>query len=206
MQNLEGFFFNLEIFFIHKVLLVLFTGAGHAGEERTDAGGQWMYVLEDGGVTITGYAEEPIGDLVIPGELDGYPVIGIGEDAFYRRDSLTSVTISEGVTRIDGGAFYWCESLASAIIPDSVTSIGEWAFKECYTLTNVTIGSNVTSIGGFAFFGCESLRDVAIPASVTDIGEYTFAECEELILTVTEGSFAEQYAQENNIPYAFAAD
>ena len=36
------------------VLLVLFMTVGVAEEERTDAGGQWKYVLEDGGATITG--------------------------------------------------------------------------------------------------------------------------------------------------------
>jgi len=37
------------------VLLVLFMAAGVAEEERTDAGGQWKYVLEDGETERTGY-------------------------------------------------------------------------------------------------------------------------------------------------------
>jgi hypothetical protein len=41
-----------------------------------------MYELEDGGVTITGYVEEPEGGLVFPEELNGYPVTGIGDNAF----------------------------------------------------------------------------------------------------------------------------
>jgi len=34
------------------VILALFMAVGVAEEERTDASGQWKYVLEDGGATI----------------------------------------------------------------------------------------------------------------------------------------------------------
>lgn len=69
-------------------LLVLFMAVGAAEEERTDATGQWTYVLEDGGAIIMGHtADELDGKLAIPDELDGYPVTAIGEGAFYRRDA-----------------------------------------------------------------------------------------------------------------------
>ena len=50
------------------VVLALFMAAGVAEDERTDAGGQWKYALEDGGATVTGCAEEPIGVLILPSE------------------------------------------------------------------------------------------------------------------------------------------
>ncbi|MCL2866530.1 MAG: hypothetical protein FWF47_02080, partial [Clostridia bacterium] len=71
---------NGKIIIVFTVLLALIMAAGVAEEERTDASGQWKYALEDGGATITGYAEEPQGALVIPGGLDGHPVRRIGED------------------------------------------------------------------------------------------------------------------------------
>ena len=101
-------------------------------EERTDASGQWKYVLEGGGVTITGWVEEPSGGIILPGELDGVPVTGIGAKAFY----------------------------------------------DCMRLTGVTI-----------------------PDSVTDIGSDAFDKCENLILGVKQGSYAEEYAVKNKIPY-----
>lgn len=85
-------------------LFAPFLAVGVAGEERADADGQWLYRLEDGGATITGYEGEPSGDLVIPGELDGYPVTGIGErvpDAL----PLTSVTIPDSVVKITPYSF-----------------------------------------------------------------------------------------------------
>lgn len=91
-------------------LLALFMAGGVAEEERTDASGRWKYVLEDGVATITGYVEEPNGNLVIPGELDGFPVTGIGA-AFMYCHGLTDVTIPEGVTSIGDYAFAACSSV-----------------------------------------------------------------------------------------------
>jgi hypothetical protein len=163
----------------------------------------FFYVLADGGATITGYSQELLGDLVIPGELDGYPVTSIGDSAFADCMEIANVTIPESVTKIEGEAFAR-SGVTSVNIPDSVIIIDEWAFKECFRLTNVTIGSNVTSIGGYAFFECKSLAKATIPVSVTNIGASAFAKCKKLKLTVTKGSYAAQYAKGNKIPYVFA--
>ena len=98
------------------------------------------------------------GDIVIPESITFensiYSVTSIGESAFYKCSSLTSVTIPNSVTSIGEGAFYYCESLTSVTIPNSVTSIGGRAFYECSRLTFVTIPNSVTSIGDFAFNDC----------------------------------------------------
>ena len=52
--------------------------------------------------------------------------------------SLTSVTITKGVTSIGLQAFFNCSSLTSITIPDSVISIGGYAFSACSSLTNIT--------------------------------------------------------------------
>ena len=92
------------------------------------------------------------------------------------------------------------------VIPEDVSAISDSAFSYCTGLTSVTIPDSVTIIGGWAFIGCTSLTTVIIPASVTDIGRGAFSRCEELTLSVTKGSYAEQYAQDNNIPYALATE
>ena len=61
----------------------------------------------------------------------------IGDRAFYNYDSLTSVTIPEGVTSIGDYAFYGCSALTSITIPGSVTSIGDDAFCYCSNMKDV---------------------------------------------------------------------
>ena len=68
------------------------------------------------------------------------------------------------------------------------------------------IPDSVTSIGYMAFDMCDSLISVAIPASVTSIGDWAFGSGGGVILSVTEGSYAEQYAKENGIPYVFTTE
>ena len=127
-------------------------------------------------------------------------VTRIGNGAFYGCTGLTSVTIPNSVTSIGGAAFSECTGLTSITIPDSVTSI-DGAFSGCTSLTSITIPDSVTSIGDYAFRGCTGLTSVTIGNSVTSIGDYAFYGCKDLIIHATAGSFAEQYAKENNISF-----
>ena len=47
------------------------------------------------------------------------------------------------VTSIGNAAFYKCSSLTSVTIGNSVTSIGNYAFADCSSLTSVTIGPKI---------------------------------------------------------------
>lgn len=87
-------------------------------------------------------------------------VTSIGDYAFARCDSLTSVVIPDSVTSIGDDAFASCDSLTSMVIPDSVTSIGDRAFYNCKNLISVVIGNSVNSIGDGAFEACYRLTDV----------------------------------------------
>ena len=105
------------------------------------------------------------------------------------------VTIPNGITSIESGAFTDCSSLTSVTIPDSVTSIGNEAFSGCSDLESVTIGNGVTSIGYLAFSGCSSLTSITIPDSVTSIGDSAFAGCinlKSINVSVNNATYASQ--------------
>ena len=83
----------------------------------------------------------------------------IGNYAFNRCSSLTSVTIGNSVTEIGNYAFNRCSSLTSITIPDSVTEIVNSAFYNS-GLSKVVIGSGVKNIGCSAFANCYFLNEI----------------------------------------------
>jgi len=194
-----------KILEVLAVLLTLFMATGAAATAII----AWECVLQDDGAIITGcsgYLQELSGDLVIPDELNGYTVTRIHDNALAGHSGLTSVTIPNGVTDISSMAFSSCTGLISVNIPDSVTSIVAGTFGNCSSLTTLIIPNSVTSIGGSAFRGCVNLTSLTIPSTVVSIRDTAFQGCENLVLTVEAGSYAEQYAKDNHIPYVLAKD
>ena len=59
---------------------------------------------------------------------------------------ITSISIPQGVTSIDYGAFAGCAGLTSMSIPQEVTSIGYGAFYDCPSLSNISFNSATTTI------------------------------------------------------------
>ena len=79
------------------------------------------------------------GSITIPSEANGYQVKEIGFHAFYRFSGITSITIPESVTNIQGYAFMECTGLTSITIPNGVTSIKNGIFRGCSGLTSISI-------------------------------------------------------------------
>ena len=128
------------------------------------------FVIDEHG-TITEYVGRDRA-VVIPAQINGRQVLGIGSRAF-ESNGLTSVVIPQGVTHIGDLAFI-DNGLTSVTIPNSVIHIEDFAFSR-NQLTSVTIPNGVTHIGAWAFNGNE-LTSMIIPNSVTHIGDFVFAD------------------------------
>jgi hypothetical protein len=159
---------------------------------------QFNYTTNNGTITITGYTG-PGGAVVIPDTINGRPVTRIGDNAFYNKTSLTSITIPNSVTNIGNGAFFYCTGL-SAITVDAFnpiySSVDGVVFNKSQTVLilfpagkagSYTIPNSVTNIGNGAFYVCTSLTSLTIPNSVTSIGNFAFAYCTSLT-SVTIGN------------------
>ena len=84
----------------------------------------------------------------------------------------------EGTVREENVLIVGCKN---TVIPNGVTSINGFAFYNCSGLTTVTIPNSVTKIGRRAFYGCSSLTSVTIPNSVINIGYEAFSNCSSLV-------------------------
>ncbi len=124
------------------VLMLGFSGIGattvHAAKSGT-CGENLTWTLDDNGVlTISG-----------TGDMYDYDTV---DTAPWQDDTVKSVVIENGVTRIGSDAFPHQYKLTFVSIPNSVISIGDGSFFRCYALPEVTIPSSVTSIERYAFY------------------------------------------------------
>lgn len=96
----------------------------------------------------------------------------IGTSAFYNTP-ITSVTLPQGVTKINDRTFSGCWYLKSAEIPNSVTAIGKDAFANCYTLNSIILPSSasvdVSMISGYT--------NGSVALIMTNVKEHIQVEC-----------------------------
>ena len=107
----------------------------------------------------------------------GMEELGEGDAPWYPyRDAIKKVVIEEGVTSVGSYAFYGCENLVVANLPQSINTIGGYAFGGCRSLEGIAFSNSLKEIGYAAFEGT-GLTSVTIPASVEQIGGRAFSKC-----------------------------
>lgn len=97
-----------------------------------------VYALVEGEATLLGYSDDLPADLVIPSAIDGYPVVAIGKRAFAGA-AIRTLTVGEGLKRIEEEAFGDCASLQQAVLPTTLERIGAGAMRGCGALADLTI-------------------------------------------------------------------
>ena len=169
---------RFQLLAIFGVLALLVCSILPAGAKAATEG-YYTYTVSNGEATITDCNTSISGAITIPSTLGGYPVTGIGDEAFRACWHITEITIPDGVTTIGKKAFSSCSDLIDITIPDSVTSISEYAFR--YSgLIRIVIPDSVTDIGNGAFDNCDDLAEVSIGSGVTMIGDQAFSNCSSL--------------------------
>lgn len=89
------------------------------------------------------------GDIVIPEQVSGYIVTGVGELAFDQCFDVPSVQFPNTMKAIEERAFCGCKVLKEVIIPASVDTIYNNAFDGCEALEKVVFedGENLLKLG-----------------------------------------------------------
>lgn len=139
--------------------------------------GSWSYtLLNDGTVEINDYTGEET-KLVVPEQIDGKLVTGIGKGAFYNCTSLKSIELPTGLKNIGASAFECCTSLVDVKLPEGLKSMGTYAFYKCTSLIEIKIPIGLESISACTFEGCSSLKSAELPEGLTSIESYVFSGC-----------------------------
>lgn len=135
--------------------------------------------------------------------------IAIGRNAFAHKD-IESITIPDGIERIEAGAFLGCKNLKQVnipktvknielaafalsgieelIIPEGITEIREFLCMKCNNLKRVVLPKSTDRLCFRSFMGCKSLQEIIIPEKVTLVGARSFEDCKALKSVVIKNS------------------
>lgn len=149
------------------------------------------------GLRITRYKGFENDKIIIPNEINGRPVISIGEKAFINVPA-SEVILPKSLKAIFKNAFNGCSYLKHIDLPDTIEHLGSWCFAHsgieditlpplldkvpeycCYTckrLKKVSLGKRITVIGKSAFQKCVQLREIPLPETLLEVESGAFQE------------------------------
>lgn len=164
------------------------TSPNHLYNGITNDGG-FAYEVSNGTAKITEVLVEDC-SVIIPNEIDGYPVTILGSNAFYQKHRCKSIILPSTLETIESGAFYRCNAIVEIRIPLSVKHVAADAFFRLDSLQNIHVehGSEYfCDINGVlftadmtelvAFPEGKNVDSYVIPDSVTTIRPGSFGYC-----------------------------
>lgn len=134
------------------------------------------------GVAITGFRGKG-NTVVIPAEIDGYPVTEISNYAF-EDCGLETVVLPSSIYMIGDSAFA-DNAITKMYFPSELILIGEDAFRN-NKITEVQLGESVEDIGDYAFAGNKPLTKFSYKDGIDEIGNYAFADCSLKSLKISD--------------------
>lgn len=125
----------------------------------------------------------------------------IGSSAFSGCDAMTKIMIPDSVTALGSNIFEHCDSLSDVSLSAGITEIPKFAFNQCASLEKIKIPYNVTKINSNAFTYCVNLKEITIPRKTQTIAAGIFSYPENMTIYGIAGTYAETYANNNNIRF-----
>jgi hypothetical protein len=136
----------------------------------------FTYKISNQKAIITGYNPSTLtSQVVIPSQINGYPVTQIDDYAFYNETSIDSIDFPASINQIGEYSFYKCTSLKKVTLPHNLKVLGKGAFASCTSLTSCDFPANMTKISDYAFNNCTSLTQVKLPTSCKSLGANVFS-------------------------------
>ncbi len=119
------------------------------------------------------------------------------------RSKIKKIIIGKDITSVGNYAFSYTQNVTEIVFEDGcqVKSIGVLSFFNCPKVKEIVLPETVTSISAYAFGDCFALETLYVPQGVNFILNTAFVNSAKLVLNVAAGSYAEQFAINNNINY-----
>ena len=89
----------------------------------------YSYRLENGKAILTAYRGKEK-EVVVPAAVDGYLVVGIGDNAFADSE-IVSVILPQTIESLGWFSFYQCKNLKKIVLPSKISNIGYASFDGC---------------------------------------------------------------------------
>lgn len=137
--------------------------AEQPGFADTASKGLEYELTEDGaGCIITGLGDCEDLFIVIPDTLEGKPVTGIRDAAFYCQEAIRGVKLGKHVLQVGEYAFFGCVAMEIVELNEGLTRLGQHAFSGCRKIQQIAIPATMEAIDAWAFFECVGLTKVEI--------------------------------------------
>ncbi len=170
------------------------------GDKKKGATLDFDYEVDSTKVTVTAGGVE-CSDVSIPTEVEGKPVKSIGYAAFRDHQQLRSITFNGDMESVGNQAFYKCYNLGKVVFKGTVKNIERSSFNCVSALTVMVLPEGVETIGKLALAYNRRLRAVYIPDSVNQIDPDFIYKSPGAVICCNPGSYAEQFAKDNNLKY-----
>lgn len=131
-------------------------------------------------IFISDYYGDPK-EIIIPEELNGYPITKILERAFAKCKTLEKITLPQSLEIIEKGAFENCSNLQEIVLPPQIKVIESSTFANCTSLRKVIFSKKLEKIYENAFFKCKNLTEIIWNKNIKIIDQMSFAYCENIV-------------------------
>ena len=147
--------------------------------------GCFTYRTVDGQATITAVDASAEGELIIPSEIFGCPVIAVAENAFNGADKITKVyipaslislnDIAEAKHTVDENNPVYSSDDNGILFNKDKTELIKYPYS--VSAEHYDMSDSVRSIAQNAFYRCTNLKTLTLSDAVTTIKERTFVYC-----------------------------
>ncbi len=156
--------------------------------------GYFTYRTADGQATITSVDTSAEGELIIPSEIFGYPVITVAENAFNDVNKVTSIfipatlvalnDIAEAKYTVDKNNPVYSSDDNGILFNKNKTELIKYPYSisaEYYDMPD-----SVNTIAKNAFYRCTNLKTLTFSEAITTIKERTFVNCSFDSITIPD--------------------